>query len=345
MNPRRVGVGCYGVSSDYLVSLSEQAFERGMTVADLLEGCGLEASVLLQQDATVGHESFLRAMKNFCEFDGNLWTALEGGRRMTMSKHGYVGYAAQHSRNLMDAAEKLYRYVSTRIELFELQRGERTDVAVLHILPRVDDGPVVRYVCLNFLVCLETLCRQILGRSAANIPSTISLRGARPETPPPPLPAGSSIEFNADTYSLTWPLSILDAEIPARDEDLGRLAEARCESDLQRTSQSQSTASRVSQQLYRLEGSMPPLEEIAARLNMSVATLKRRLKAEGESYQQLKDRERLRLASELLEEGALTVDQIADRLGYSDASNFGKAFKGWTGLSPSQYRQQAPAAD
>lgn len=340
MNPQRVGDGCYGVSSDYLVSLSEQAFERGMMVADLLEGSGLEASVLLLQDVTIGHESFLRAMANFCEFDGNFWTALEGGRRMTMSKHGYVGYAAQHSRSLFDAAEKLYRYVSTRIEMFELQGGGRPDVAELHLIPRVEDGPVVTYVCLNFLVCLETLCRQILGRSAANIPSTITLRGKAPGTPPPPLPAGSRIVFNAEKYSLIWPLSILDAEIPARDEDLGKLAEARCESDLRRNNQLQGTASRVNQQLHRLDGNMPPVEEIAARLNMSVATLKRRLKAEGVSYQQLKDRQRLRLAGTLLEEGALTIDQIADRLGYSDASNFSKAFKNWTGLSPRQYRQQ-----
>ncbi len=340
MHQQRFGEGCYGVSSDYLSSLSEQAFERGMLVSDLLAGSGLEAGVLLQQDATVGHESFLQAMANFCAYDGNFWTALEGGRRMSMSKHGYVGYAAQHSRNLAEAAEKLYRYVSTRIEIFELHGGDRTDVAELYLVPRVDDGPVVSYVSLNFLVCLETLCRQILGRSAANIPSTITLRGEAPATPPPPLPAGSKIVFGAQRYSLAWPLSILEAEISARDEDLGRLAEARCESDLRRNNQQQGVASRVSQHLYRLNGNMPPLEEIAARLNMSVATLKRRLKSEGVSYQQLKDKERLRLASQLLSDSSLSVDQIADRLGYSDASNFAKAFKGWTGASPSHFRQQ-----
>ena len=63
------------------------------------------------------------------------------------------------------------------------------------------------------------------------------------------------------------------------------------------------------------------------------------MKAEDKSYQQLKDEQRQRQASRWLAEGRLTVDQIADRLGYSDASNFSKAFKSWTGLSPSAYRQ------
>ncbi|MFT5032590.1 MAG: AraC-like DNA-binding protein, partial [Bacteroidia bacterium] len=302
MNPEMLGEGCFAVSSDYLISLSEQAFERGMMVADLLDGSGLEASILLQQNASVGHESFLAAMRNFCEYDGNFWTALEGGRRMTMSKHGYVGYAAQHSRNLFEAAEKLYRYISTRIELFELRSGDRSDVAELTLRPRIDDDPVVSYVSLNFLVCLETLCRQILGRSASNIPSTITLRCKPPATPMPPLPAGSRIVFNAPSYSLCWPLSILDAVIPARDEDLSRLAEARCESDLRRASEVQSLAARVAQQLHRLDGAMPPVDEVAALMNMSVATLKRRLKAEGVSYQQLKDGQRMHLAQKLLEQ-------------------------------------------
>ena len=339
MNTDRLGEGCFGISSDYLISLSEQAFERGMSVADLLAGSALEPGVLLQQDVTIGHESFLTAMANFCAFDGNFWTALEGGRRMTLSKHGFVGYAAQHSRDLMEAAEKLYRYVSTRIELFELQRGDNPERAELFLLPRMEDSATVRYVSLNFLVCLETLCRQILGRSAANIPSRITLTGPPPETPMPPLPAGSQIVFNSEHYSLSWPRSIVDARIPARDEDLARLAEARCESDLHRQREQQTVAERVSRQLQKLESNLPPLEEVAARLNMSVATLKRRLKAEGVSYQQLKDEQRERQACRWLDEGRLTVDQIADRLGYSDASNFAKAFKGWTGQTPSAYRQ------
>ena len=73
---------------------------------------------------------------------------------------------------------------------------------------------------------------------------------------------------------------------------------------------------------------------------MSVATLKRKLKAEGESFQQIKDGQRLKQAEALLSEGNLNIDQIADRLGYSDASNFSKAFKGWTGITPSQFRKK-----
>ena len=72
---------------------------------------------------------------------------------------------------------------------------------------------------------------------------------------------------------------------------------------------------------------------------MSTATLQRRLKTEQGSYQQLKDEFRKKRARELLNQ-AVSIELIAEQLGYSDASNFAKAFKSWTGFPPSVYRQQ-----
>lgn len=342
MKPEKFGRGEFSISSDYLISLSEQAFERGMTVAELLEGTGLAAEILLAQDVSLGHESFLQAIDNFRCHDGNFWTAIEGGRRMTLSKHGYVGYAAQNSRTLAEAAEKLYRYVATRTDLFILCPGSHSERAELHLQPRIQQHPSLSYVCLSLLVCLETLCRQILQRQARNIPSTIFLPAPPPPTPAPPLPAGSRIVFNADHYSLSWPLTIRDLSLPDRNEGLSKIADAHCESNLKQVYARQSIQDRVRQQLLRSEG-YPQLEDIAARLNMSAASLKRRLREEGSSYLQIKDELRRQQACELLLHSQNSIDSIAEQLGYSDASNFSKAFRGWTGQTPGQYRQENKA--
>ncbi len=339
MNTEKLGRGKHAISSDYLISLSEQAFERGMSAGDLLDGSGLSPRVLLLQDVSIGHESFLQAVTNFQALDGNIWSALEGGRRMTLSKHGYLGYAAQHSRNLPEAAEKLYRYVSTRIDFLNVMPGDRSDRAKVIIQPKVADSPAMRYVCLSLMVCLETLCRQILGRDAARFASHITVIGPAPDTPAPPLPSGSSIQFDSQMYSVSWPASILDTPLSSRDEDVAILAEARCENDLRRSVSSQSIASRVVAQLQRNVGEFPNIDDIAARLNMSTATLQRRLKSEDRSFQQLKDEFRENRARQLLADAA-SVEQVAEQLGYSDASNFAKAFKSWTGTTPSQFRQQ-----
>jgi len=73
---------------------------------------------------------------------------------------------------------------------------------------------------------------------------------------------------------------------------------------------------------------------------VSERTLKRRLQAEEASFQNLVDQVRLERAGELLQQTAMNLSQIADALGYADAANFTRAFKRWTGQSPSQYRNQ-----
>ncbi len=104
---------------------------------------------------------------------------------------------------------------------------------------------------------------------------------------------------------------------------------------------SHSVASRVK----RLIGSdfqrpLPGLQEVAGRLHMTTPTLHRRLQEEGTSFQQLKDQCRRDTAIGYLASGDYTTAQLAELLGFSDSSTFHRAFKKWTGLTPSEYRDR-----
>ncbi len=79
------------------------------------------------------------------------------------------------------------------------------------------------------------------------------------------------------------------------------------------------------------------IERLARDLGYSRQTLYRRLKAEGVTYEQLLDGLRHRLALRFMREG-LTVKEAAYRLGFSDPAAFSRAFKRWTGTSPSGMR-------
>lgn len=83
------------------------------------------------------------------------------------------------------------------------------------------------------------------------------------------------------------------------------------------------------------------LNELARRLHISEATLQRRLKAEGFSYQQLKNNIRRDRAIELLLHSNQSLQQISECLNFHDPSAFHRAFKKWTGLNPGHYRTQS----
>lgn len=88
---------------------------------------------------------------------------------------------------------------------------------------------------------------------------------------------------------------------------------------------------------------LPSLERLAQGYGLSGQTLRRRLKGEGCSYPQIKDEIRLDLAIEKLRIERVPVAEIALQLGFSESRAFTRAFRHWTGLSPSEYRQRGVA--
>jgi AraC-like DNA-binding protein len=83
----------------------------------------------------------------------------------------------------------------------------------------------------------------------------------------------------------------------------------------------------------------PGFERIAADMRTSPSTLRRRMEAEGQSYQAIKDQLRRDMAINLLSNSALSVMDIAAELGFAETSAFHRAFKKWTGANPGEYRR------
>lgn len=98
-------------------------------------------------------------------------------------------------------------------------------------------------------------------------------------------------------------------------------------------------AMRVRDILTNSEQHYLSIENVADRLHMSDRTLKRQLAAEGTSFSTLVDEVRYRHATSLLSRTDYTLEQIADEIGYSDVANFSRAFKRWSGRSPSNWRK------
>ncbi|HLN25659.1 MAG TPA: AraC family transcriptional regulator, partial [Patescibacteria group bacterium] len=87
----------------------------------------------------------------------------------------------------------------------------------------------------------------------------------------------------------------------------------------------------------------PSFEVMAVELGQSPSTLRRRLEAEGQSYQLIKDHLRRDMAINALSETGKSVMEIAADLGFAEPSAFHRAFKKWTGAKPGEYRRMVRA--
>lgn len=85
---------------------------------------------------------------------------------------------------------------------------------------------------------------------------------------------------------------------------------------------------------------IPDFETIAHNLNTSPQTLRRRLRSENTSFQEIKDNLRRDIAIVHLTRDQLAIDEIAHRAGFTETSTFHRAFKKWTGVTPGAYRSR-----
>ena len=150
---------------------------------------------------------------------------------------------------------------------------------------------------------------------------------------------GAPVLFDQPVTRLVFSSSYLSLPIIRRDVALESFLREAPANILIRYRHDNDLSARVRAQLNALPmADWPSLEELASGLGMSVPTLRRRLRGEGQSFGTIKDELRFVTAERLLQESSLSVAAVAAELGYSEPSAFYRAFHKWMGQSPGRFR-------
>lgn len=144
--------------------------------------------------------------------------------------------------------------------------------------------------------------------------------------------------FGAPSISLRFQARYLDMPLLQDERTLKQFLQDSPADLLARQDGGDSLTSQIRRLLGRDCNHWPDLESVARQLHTSPQTLRRRLREEGSSFQELKDHLRRDLAIYHLGRDSLAIHDIAEQLGFSEASAFHRAFKKWTGLTPGAYR-------
>lgn len=148
------------------------------------------------------------------------------------------------------------------------------------------------------------------------------------------------IEFNAPVGTFYFSRETLLEPLPHGTPDIAKATDRIAEEYIEALD-----PHKIASQVRRLLISLLPSgkadqDEVSRRLNRSASTLQRQLAEEGVSYRQVLESTRRSLAEDYLADGKHSHAQIAFLLGFSDQSNFSRAFKRWTTLSPKQFQDR-----
>nr|BFE94966.1 hypothetical protein GCM10020185_55020 [Pseudomonas brassicacearum subsp. brassicacearum] len=137
--------------------------------------------------------------------------------------------------------------------------------------------------------------------------------------------------FEARSSSLLFHSRYLDMPLLQDERTLKHFLERSPADLLSRPDDGHSLSSQLRRLLCRDAARWPDLDTVAGHLHISPQTLRRHLREEGTSFQELKDQLRRDIAIYHLGRADLSLQQIAEQLGFSEPSAFHRAFKKWTG--------------
>jgi AraC-like DNA-binding protein len=154
----------------------------------------------------------------------------------------------------------------------------------------------------------------------------------------------ADIAFDRPNTLIAFDASYLDLPVVQNEKSIKEFLRTAPESILIKYKNSSSLTARVRRRLRQcLPGEVLDFEKLAQELNMTPATIRRRLHEEGGSYQSIKDQLRRDLAISHLSHSSRSVMDIALELGFSERSAFHRAFRKWTGASPGEFRRTSQA--
>ncbi|MEM8606967.1 MAG: AraC family transcriptional regulator ligand-binding domain-containing protein [Myxococcota bacterium] len=323
----------------YVRLLAAELKRRGFSDEQIFGGTRLSWPQLIEADRFLSFEQFRRLAERGMELTGEGWLGLDVGRSTQISAHGPVGYAMVASRNIGQALEVVGRYAPLRVEVAHLSVETPPERLVLRVEDVVGWGDVAEYAALNIIGSVTLLLETLSGTPLPD--ARILLTHPRPawaseyET----RVRGVTFCFDEEVCAIDMPISFGATPCITADEAAFQHAVRLCERAEAQRQGDGDLAQRVLDRLLDRQGDYPSLTEMAKGLYMSNRTLIRKLKAQGTSYQTLLDDVRQELAVWYLRQTDLTVEAIAERLGYRDTSNFSRTCKRWFGMTPRSIRQ------
>lgn len=321
--------------------MAELAMTYGVALPALLRHTALQEAQLLQPDMLVSRQQELQLIENLVTLAGEQPAlGIKAGMKYHATAFGALGFAVMSSSNIRTAMAAGLQYFKltfafSRFVVADREHEIQVELTVDEDVPRY----LAAFIVERDLAALITVARDLYDLEPMLL--QVQFKHATPEhifdyqdffriRP----------QFNAGSNRVVFDRARMLQPLPQANELAYQAALAQCQQLLEARRVRHGVAEKVRQRLAMASAHMPTMEQVAQALCMTARTLRRHLQAEGVTFAELRDEVRIALADEFLKSAQLSIEQVAERLGYAESTSFIHAFKRWHGVTPHVFRQQ-----
>lgn len=305
-----------------------------------LSAVGLDESIFTAPDIEIPIEACSQLLERVAEDDPSI--AVRMGQRMEPADLGVLGHAMLASRDVRQLLETLSCFIHVVVQDKEIRLDLSRDHAVVsYRFVAQDAGPYRRDV--EYSVCAIAKCINVaVGRTIR--PLCVEYEHARPDYAKAYSAAfDCPVRFGRGGNRLHYERSTLELPVASRDSRLYQALRFFLEDKLKSRRQDDDLPGKLRYLVAAsLHAGLPQLMDVARQLGLSERTLQRRLAGHGIVFNELVDGTRKAIALDYLQDQRYRLIDIAQIVGYSEASSLTRACRRWTDKSPTQLRRQRP---
>lgn len=322
------------IPGTYVNLLADVVSRWSVSAEDLFLGSGIEPKQIYEPiwyvDIDVGMQLIQRALL----LTGEPGLGFHLGMQMTVTCHGLIGFAAMVSSNVRGALQVAQEFIALQSTVHKIRLEEQGELAYLYF----EQSEAYQYDEVIQIALILGFAQMGKAVSGQELRGVADLPFAQPEyfdrfihlIP-------GEVRFEQKCACMIFDKNILDIPLIMADLTTARLAREQCKRLLHGMAQNPDFKRLVLDLIYDEAQGFSSMPEVAEKLHISERSLQRKLTEEGVSFRDLVEDLRFKKALALLKNRSLTLKFIAEHLGYTDVTNFSRAFKRWTGKSPRRY--------
>ena len=316
----------------------------------VLENTGLTLATLEGMD-TVTMPAALQIVRNMARYSSNPnWAAIYGAH-LGIASHGPVGYAALGAPTVGKALTTFVEWFKVRADTYSKNIIEQDEQVEIIITDTTGDALFEEFYFEAFMRAFEVLIELLIGHPPTHeielhFKTKASNRQALMKQE-----YGARLLFGCPCNKLVIPKNIWLQASPLNDPDSHEFNIRKCQQlleELDSENQIDLTVRRLIREQFEKNIVItsdllpPPTQlEIGNFIHLTERTLIRHLKDCNTSYKLILKEERQEYAQRLLKNVRYTIYNVSEILGYEESANFCRAFKTWTGKTPTQYRRSS----
>lgn len=318
----------------------DAAEAHGVDAAVVLRAAGVPPGSVAEPNERVSVNEIGALLEQAIRLTGEPGLGYEIALRSSLLSQGIMGFGMMTSSTLREAIELGIEFLHLRVPMLSARLRVERDVAAVEVVETMPLGDLRCALYDLFLVKLARIGQLLTDHRLRFDDMEIWFDYPEPSyhaywahrLPP--------MSFARGANELRFPSNLLDRRPDTADPAHARLVEEQCRRDLADLGTTADVVTQVRAALPDGGDRYRTLTEVAVALHTSSRTLKRRLHERGTSFHQVLDDVRRAEATRLLSTTALSIEDVARRLGYADARSFRRAFQTWTGTTPSTFRDR-----